>query len=696
MERERVEFKEVLPVAIVSWTGALLEWLDFYTYAILAKTLARVYFPSHDPLASLLASFAALAIGFLFRPVGALMFGKIGDQYGRKISFLTAITMMMVGTIGIAVLPSYESIGVLASIGVFILRIIQGLALGGGYGAAITYLGEFTPDHRRGLITGFLFTTPAFGMALAANVSSILQGYFGAEAFEASGWRWCFVIAGVVVFFVALIIHYLYRETPVFTALKQIRRVTSAPIKELFTNKHYLWLFILAWIGVIGAHGPIWYTNQLYVKFYLGDLGVGKKLTDDLLAYATYAVLWTYLFFGWVSDKIGRKPILLLGIYGNALIFPLTFYLMKGYANPPDNTMLFLMVAAGTFMNGIGYSGAMSAMLLELFPAKIRTTAIGFTYNMGYGVFGGLTPFMITLLLKITGNHYLSVIVWATIIPMIMGLLYLFKGWETKGERLWEELSAGKFAHKALILPGAMTIGEAMKKLQVEGQRMAIVTEDGTQKGRYLGIVEERSLIKAIVSGATVNTPLKEVVIEVDEVYDTARIIDAIVLIQQYGVKGIAIVDQNKNIVGYIDPRYVFNEVALLSAGVKKPFTERVKVEEFMTQAITVKSDTPVIDVAKTMIEKNIGFLPVVDAETGKLAGVISEKDLMAILCCDEGNKDKPVKEFMIKDVVTLTPESTLKEALEKFIDHKVRHLPVVRDQRVVGVVSIKDALKLV
>lgn len=694
--QERISFKEVLPVAIVAWTGALLEWVDFYVYAILAPLLAKIYFPSHDPLASLLASFAALAIGFLFRPVGALLFGKIGDQYGRKVAFLTAISMMMVGTLGIAILPSYETLGVLASIGVFILRIIQGLALGGGYGAAITYLGEFTPDHRRGLITGFLFTTPAFGMAIAANLASYLQGYFGAEAFDAYGWRWCFVIAGVIVFVVALIIHLLYKETPVFTALKQIRRVTSAPIKELFTNKHYLWLFILAWIGVIGAHGPIWYTNQLYVKFYLGDLGVPKKLTNDLLAYATYAVLWTYLFFGWLSDKIGRRPILLLGIYANALLFPITFYLMKNYVDPINTTALFLLVAAGTFMNGIAYSGAMSAYLLELFPAKIRTTAIGFTYNMGYGVFGGLTPFMITLLIKITGNPYLSVIIWSTIIPMIMALLFVFKGWETRGERLWEELSAGRFAHKALILPGNMSIGEAMKKLQVEGERIAIVTDNGKEDGRYLGIVEERSLLKALVTGHSISTSIKDVVVDVDEVYASARIIDAIVLIQQYGVKGIAVVDQNKRILGYVDPRYVFNEVALITAGVKKPFTERVKVEEFMTPAITVKDNTPVIEAAKIMVEKNVGFLPVVDSETSKLVGVISEKDLMGVLCCEKDNRNKFVKEFMTKEVITLTPESTLKEALEKFIDHKIRHLPVVKDMRVVGVVSVKDVVKLV
>lgn len=692
MKEERARFRDVLPVAIVSWTGALLEWLDFYTYAILAKILAKVYFPSHDPIASLLASFAALAIGFFFRPIGALMFGKIGDQFGRKAAFLTAISMMMVGTLGIAILPSYATLGIIASIGIFVLRIIQGLALGGGYGAAITYLGEFTPDHLRGLITGFLFTTPAFGMAIAANIASILQSYFGLEAFEAYGWRWCFAIAGLIVFLVVLIVQILYKETPVFTALKQIRRVTSAPIKELFSNKHYLWLFILAWIGVIGAHGPIWYTNQLYIKFYLQNFGLTEGQAGKILAYATYAVLWTYLLFGWISDKIGRKPILLFGIYGNALLFPITFYLIKNYVNPPDYTMLFLLTAAGTFMNGIGYSGAMSAFLLELFPAKIRTTAVGFTYNMGYGVFGGLTPFMITLLYKITGNLYLSVIIWATVIPMIMGLLYLFKGWETKGERLWEELSAGKFASKALILPSKMSIGEAMNEMQKEGQRIAIVSENG----KYLGIVEERSLLKALVSGYTINTPLKEVKLEIDAVLDSARIIDAIVLIQQTGVKGIAVMDKHKNILGYVDPRYVFNELALITAGIKKPFTERIKVKEFMNRVITINDNAPVIEAAKLISEKNIGFLPVVSADTGKIVGVISEKDLVGILCCDITNKDKPIKEFMIKDVITVSPEDTLKKVLEIFVREKIRHLPVIREGRVIGVISVKDVLKLI
>jgi len=692
MKEERTEFKQVLPVAIVSWSGALLEWVDFYIYAILAKVLAKIYFPSDDPLASLLAAFAALAIGFLFRPLGALMFGKIGDQFGRKVAFFTAITMMMVGTLGIAFLPGYAAWGVLASILLFVCRIVQGLALGGGFGAAITYLGEFTPDHRRGFITGFLFTTAALGMAIAGNIVSILQGHFGKEAFDAYGWRWAFIIAGVLVFVVALIIHLLYKETPVFTTLKQIRRVTSSPIKDLFTNKHFLWLFILAWIGVIGAHGPIWYTNQLYVSYYMQNFGMSAGDASKILAYATYLAIWMYPFFGWVSDKVGRRSILLLGIYGNALIFPIIFYVMKSYLNPPDTSMLLFLTAILTYFNGIGYSGAMSAFLLELFPARIRTTAIGFTYNMGYGVTGGLTPFMITLLQKITGDVYIAIIIWSTCVPMLMGLLYIFKGWETKGERLWEELSAGKFAQKAMLVSPTEPLGEVMKRMQIEGQRMAVVAENG----KYRGMIEERIILKALANGKSISTPVKEVMAQVDAVLPSARIIDAMALLQDYGLKGIAVADEQGNVIGVIDPRYVFNEVALLTAGLKKGFTEKVKVEEFMKSPITVTDKTKVADTLKTMVEKNIGFLPVISAETGKLVGVLSEKDLLAVLCCEPQNAEKPVSEFMIKDVITVTPESTLKETLEKFIDHKIRHLPVVRDSRVVGVVSVKDVLKLV
>jgi len=691
MDQEIVKIKDVLLVAIVSWIGALLEWFDFYIYAILAKIIANLYFPSYDPLASLLAAFSALAIGFLFRPLGALLFGKIGDQFGRKIAFLTVIIMMIIGTIGIGILPTYATIGVLASIGIFLLRAIQGLALGGGYGAAITYLGEFAPDDKRGLITGFLFTTPAFGMALAGNIASLLQNHFGIEAFNTYGWRWCFIIAGVFVFIVAIFVQLFYKETPVFVALKHIRRVTSAPIKELFTTKYYFYLFLLAWIGVIGAHGPIWYTNQLYVKYYMEHYGISVGDSGKILAYATYAAIWTYLFFGWLSDKIGRKIILVLGIYGNAILFPFNFWVMKNYINPPDYNMLFLLTFLGTFFNGIGYSGAMSALLLELFPARIRTTAVGFTYNMGYGITGGLTPFIITLLYKFTNNLYLSIILWSTVVPMIMGSFYLIKGWETKGTRVWEELSVKKFLKPILIVSSVTSVGEVIKKMYMEGQRFAIV-----EVGTYLGIVEERKILKSLAQGITVNDPVRKIAIEVDAVTEDARIIDAVVLLDKFGVEAIPVINKLGKIIGAVESRIIFNEVALLSAGVKKAFTERIRCSEIMkTPPIIIEEEAKLLEAIKVVAEKNIGFLPVVKKDTNKIVGIISEKDLIEILCYNEITLERPIKEYMVKEIITVKPESSVKETLEKIINNNIRHIPVEKNGEVVGIISVKDLLKI-
>ncbi|MEM0484733.1 MAG: MFS transporter [Pyrobaculum sp.] len=394
----QVSFRQVASVAAVAWSGAFLEWVDFYTYALLAVIVAKVFFPSADPIASLLASFAALAIGFLFRPLGAILFGKLGDQFGRKIAFIAAMILMLASTLGIGLLPGYAEIGILASIGVFILRIIQGLALGGGYGAAITYLGEFVPEHRRGFFTGFLFTTPAAGMATVGALIWLFSNILGTQAFNAWGWRLNFIVAGVIVFIIVLIMHMFYKETPVFSMLKAVRRVTSAPIREVFSRR-YLPLVLMAWIGVVGAHGPIWYTNQLFNAYYIGpnfQNYVDAATASALLSTATYAALWMYPLFGYISDRIGRKPVLLLGIYGNALWFPIAFWLIDQVGPHKDLTALWLLFWSMTLFNGIGYSGAMSAFLLELFPARIRLSAVALAYNLGYGVTGGLTPFVIT------------------------------------------------------------------------------------------------------------------------------------------------------------------------------------------------------------------------------------------------------------------------------------------------------------
>lgn len=472
-----VSLRQVSSVTAVAWAAAFLDWLDFYTFAVLATVIAPIFFPSKDPIASLLSTFAALAIGFLFRPLGALLFGNIGDRFGRRTSFLIALSMMLFGTVGIGLLPSYASIGLAASVGVFILRIIQGLALGGGYGSAIVYLGEFIPEHRRGLITGFLFATPAAGLGVASTLQVGISNFLGLAAFKDWGWRINFIVAGVIVFIVVLSMFLFYKETPIFSMLRSVRRVTSSPLRELFTRK-YIVLVLLGWIGVIGAHGPIWYTNQLFDTYYLQYRGIPISTANYILSIATYLALWMYVVFGWLSDKIGRKPVLLLGIYGNAFYFILAFWLYDQFVKPFNFTAIFLVTLSMTLFNGIGYSGAMSAFLLELFPSRIRTSAVAFTYNLGYGITGGLTPFVITYIYSVTKNLYLSTILWATVVPMVMGAWYLIKGPETLGTRIWSELSAGKFAKQPVIVPAKMSIREVVNKIVEKGERLAVVVGD--------------------------------------------------------------------------------------------------------------------------------------------------------------------------------------------------------------------------
>jgi len=690
---QAMSFRQLTSVIAISWSGAFLEWLDFYTYAVYAGIVAKVFFPSTDPIASLLYSFAALAIGFLFRPLGALLFGHIGDRFGRKVSFVIAATMMLAGTFGIGLLPGYSTLGIIASISVFILRIIQGLALGGGYGSAMVYLGEFAPEDRRGLVTGILFTTPAAGLAVASNILAMLQNLYGKQALGTWAWRLGFIIAGIAVFVVAMIMYFVYKETPIFTTLKTIRRVTSAPIRELFSNRQYVFLVLLAWIGVVGAHGPIWYTNQLYVTYFMQFHKISPGLSNYILALATYLALWTYVFFGWLSDKVGRRPILLLGIYGNAIIIPLVFYIMGPYADASNFYALLGLTAVLTYFNGIGYSGAMSAYLLELFPARIRLTAVAFAYNMGYGITGGLTPFMITLIYKFTGNLLLSITLWSTVLPIIMGLLFVLKGWETLGTRIWSELSVGKFVKQSFTLPATTSISELASKLLTKGYRFAAVINS---LGRYVGIVEEREILRVVANGIPYGAPISEIAIKIECLNEKSPLMDAVTLMNKYNVRGIAVCDDSGKVIGLLDARDMFNEATVLKIAIKKPITLRLAVRDVISRdPITVKQGTPINDVLKIMVSNNIGFVPVIN-DKGELVGVLSERDLVGLVASGIPLSSS-IDEYMKRNPVTLNENATIRDAINAIMKYGVRHLPIINEKRrVVGVISIKDLLRFI
>ncbi|MEZ0319112.1 MAG: MFS transporter [Pyrobaculum sp.] len=685
----QVSFRQVASVAAVAWSGAFLEWVDFYTYALLASTVAKAYFPPADPIASLLASFAALAIGFLFRPLGAILFGKIGDQFGRKVAFITALLLMLAGTLGIGLLPSYAQIGLWASVGVFLLRIIQGLALGGGFGAAITYLGEFVPEHRRGFITGFLFTTAPAGMATVGALIWLFNTLLGSGTYNQWGWRLNFIVAGVVVFIVALLMHLFYKETPVFSMLKAVRRVTSAPVREVFSRK-YLPLVLMAWIGVVGAHGPIWYTNQLFNTYYVGpsfQKYVDGATASALLATATYAALWMYPLFGYISDKIGRKPVLLLGIYGNALWFPVAFWLIDQFGPQKDLTALWLLFWSMTLFNGIGYSGAMSAFLLELFPARIRLSAVSLSYNLGYGVTGGLTPFIITWLYSVTHNIYMSTLLWSTVVPMIMAAWYALKGPETLGVRIWAEFAAEKFAKKTVTLPATTPIRDVVKALVAAGSKYAVLT------GSVVGIFGTRSLVKALSSGARLDEPAESYAEKVPCIDVHSPVTEVFVALEQYNVRAVPVCEGGKP-VGIVEARELVNEALGLRSALKKKVALRFSVYDAAPkELITISPNASLRDAVELMAKNNIGFLPVV--EGGKLVGIISESDVLKIVAKD-GGLNKPVAEYVNTNPITVNKNATLRDAAELMVKHNIRHLPVVDDGKVVGIISIKDILKVI
>jgi len=684
----QVSFRQVASVAVVAWAGALLEWVDFYTYALLATTVAKVFFPPTDPIASLLASFAALAVGFLFRPLGAILFGKIGDQFGRRVAFISALLLMLAGTLGIGLLPGYAEIGILASIGVFLLRIVQGLALGGGFGAAITYLGEFVPEHRRGLFTGFLFTTAPAGMAVVGTLVWAFSTALGPQQFNAWGWRFNFIVAGVVVFIVALTMHMFYKETPVFSMLKAVRRVTSAPIREVFSRK-YLPLVLLAWIGVVGAHGPIWYTNQLFDSYYIGPVFQGyvdKATASVLLSTATYAALWMYPLFGYISDKVGRKPILLIGIYGNALWFPVAFWLIDQVGPHKDLTALWLLFWSMTLFNGIGYSGAMSAFLLELFPARIRLSAVSLSYNLGYGVTGGLTPFVITWLYSITKNIYLSTILWSTVVPLVMALWYALKGPETLGTRIWAEFAAEKFAKKTVTLPATTPIREVVRAMVDAGVKYVVLT------GSVVGIFGTRSLIRALAAGAKLDEPAGNYAVKTPCIDAKAPVTEVFVALEQYNTRAVPVCEGGKP-VGIIEVRELVNEALGLRGVLKKKVSLRFNVYDAAPRELaTITPDKSLKEAVDLMAKYNIGFLPVVEGE--KLVGVISETDIVKAVAkgVDLG---RPVAEFANKPIV-VDKNATLRDAAELMVKYNIRHLPIVENGKVVGVISVRDVLKAI
>lgn len=303
-------------VIAASSVGTLIEWYDFYIFGMLAKTISTQFFPEGNPTAALLSTLAIFAAGFIVRPFGALVFGRLGDLIGRKYTFLLTLILMGGSTFLIGCVPGYDAIGIAAPILVLLLRLIQGLALGGEYGGAATYVAEHSPANKRGYYTSWIQTTATLGLFVALGVIMLVKLNMTDESFNAEwgGWRYPFWIS-ILLVGVSVYIRLRMSESPLFSKLKSEGKTSTNPLKESFRRKANFKMVLLALFGAVMGQGVIWYTGQFYAQSFLETKCLIEfEQSRTIMLWAIAFATPFFLFFGWLSDKIGRKWIMMAGM----------------------------------------------------------------------------------------------------------------------------------------------------------------------------------------------------------------------------------------------------------------------------------------------------------------------------------------------------------------------------------------------
>jgi MFS family permease len=498
------ETKGIWKVIGASSVGTLIEWYDFYIFGSLATVIANQFFPKTNPTAALLSTLATFAAGFIVRPFGALVFGRLGDLIGRKYTFLLTLILMGGSTFAIGLVPSYESIGFAAPIIVLLLRLLQGLALGGEYGGAATYVAEHAPPNRRGYFTSWIQTTATLGLFVSLGVILLTRHSLDADQqksiakFNDWGWRIPFLVS-ILLVIVSIYIRLKMKESPLFSRLKSEGKISVNPLKESFVHRGNLKMVLLALFGATMGQGVIWYTGQFYAQSFIEN--VCKVDFDQSRTIIIWAILFAtpfFVVFGSWSDRVGRKWIMLAGMLAGILMYRPIYKqfvtltdietiskeqsvsvgepvvkreLIRERPDSLITTTSLTTLAEGIsykeikvdtlFANGnIGHAktlfaekklpsdvywkfvwlvfiqiifvtmvyGPIAAFLVELFPTKIRYTSMSLPYHVGNGVFGGLTPFIATLLTTIyTGDKLVGL--WYPIgvaaVCLFIGILYV-------------------------------------------------------------------------------------------------------------------------------------------------------------------------------------------------------------------------------------------------------------------------------
>jgi MFS family permease len=428
-------------IIAASSVGTMIEWYDFYIFGMLAKTISLEFFPADNPTAALLSTLAIFAAGFIVRPFGALVFGRLGDKVGRKYTFLLTLILMGGSTFLIGCVPGYKSIGILAPILVLLLRLIQGLALGGEYGGAATYVAEHAPVGKRGLYTSWIQTTATLGLFVALGVILLVKSNMSEAAFTAEwgGWRFPFWISLLLVG-VSVYIRLNMSESPLFAELKSSGKTAVNPLKESFQQRANFKLVLLALFGAVMGEGVVWYTGQFYAQSFLETkCKLDFEQSRTILLWAIAAATPFFVFFGWLSDRIGRKWILMTGMLLAVLTYRPIFGYFIDHSIALDPTATTIVLTSDLYWKFVGLVfllifyvtmvyGPIAAFLVELFPTRIRYTSMSLPYHIGNGVFGGLVPFIGLLLsTSLPGDPLVGL--WypigITAVCFLIGVLYL-------------------------------------------------------------------------------------------------------------------------------------------------------------------------------------------------------------------------------------------------------------------------------
>lgn len=427
------DFRRVIIAAAV---GNVIEWYDFYIFGSLAAILAVKFFEQSHPVAALLSTIALFTAGFLIRPLGAFLFGWLGDRVGRKYTFLITLSGMGLGTGMIGLIPTFESIGLTAAFILFGLRMIQGLCLGGEYGGAITYVAEHVSDERRGYYTGWLQTSPTLGIVVSMVVIVGTRGYLGTDAFNAWGWRIPFLVSFALVA-IAIYIRLQLRETPIFEEIKAKGQMAKNPWKEAFLSAN-LKFVLIASLVVIGE-GVVWYSGQFWALYFLQQVSKVDVVTSSLIVGCALLIATpTLILFGWLSDLIGRKPVILGGfLLASVTYYPLYWWL--GTVTQPEAinypVAIFIICILVSYV-GMVY-GPIGAFLAEYFPSRIRYTSVSVPYHIGNGWGGGLVPLVTSAAFQATGSIGVALI-YPIAVPAICFVLCLFLMPETRHISIWK------------------------------------------------------------------------------------------------------------------------------------------------------------------------------------------------------------------------------------------------------------------